>query len=82
MRPRDWRLRIADMLDGAETAISLVQGLERDAFLGDRVLVDPAIKNVTVVGEAATHVPDHVAARWPAACIPSDLREGAGRLAT
>jgi uncharacterized protein with HEPN domain len=62
---RDWRLRVADMLDAAEMAISLAAGLDRAKFLDDRVLVDAAIKNVTVIGEAATHVPDDVTERWP-----------------
>jgi len=62
---RDWRLRVADMLDAAETAVSIAKGLERDEFLSDRILVDAAIKNITVIGEAATHVPDDVAERWP-----------------
>ena len=48
MPRRDWRLRVADMIDAAETAIGIAKGLERDVFLGDRVLVDAAIK-----GEAA-----------------------------
>ncbi len=65
MPGRDWRLRVADILDAAETAIGLASGVDRAAFLGDRVLVDAAIKNITVVGEAATHVPEAVAARWP-----------------
>ena len=33
---RDWRLRVADMVDAAETAMSLTNGLERTEFLGDR----------------------------------------------
>jgi uncharacterized protein with HEPN domain len=53
------------MLDAAETAAALTKGIERDEFLGDRVLVDAAIKNITVLGEAAMHVPEDVAARWP-----------------
>jgi uncharacterized protein with HEPN domain len=53
------------MIDAAETAIGIAKGLERDVFLGDRVLVDAAIKNITVIGEAATHVPETVASRWP-----------------
>jgi uncharacterized protein with HEPN domain len=62
---RDWRLRVADMIDAAETAIGIAKGLERDVCLSDRVLVDAAIKNITVIGEAATHVPETVAVRWP-----------------
>jgi uncharacterized protein with HEPN domain len=53
------------MLDAAEMAISLAAGLDRAKFLDDRVLVDAAIKNVTVIGEAATHVPEDVTERWP-----------------
>jgi uncharacterized protein with HEPN domain len=40
-------------------------GLEKDDFVGDRVLVDAAIKNLSVLGEAATRVPDEVAEQWP-----------------
>ena len=65
MPPRDWRLRLDDMLDAAQTAISLADGLEKDDFVGDRVLVDAAIKNLSVLGEAATRVPDEVAEQWP-----------------
>ena len=53
------------MLDAAEMAISLATGLDCAKFLDDRVLVDAAIKNVTVIGEAATHVPEDVTERWP-----------------
>ncbi len=65
MPPRDWRLRLDDMLDAAQTAISLVDGLDKDEFVGDRILVDAAIKNLSVLGEAATRVPDEVAQQWP-----------------
>ena len=65
MPRRHWRLRIADTLDAAETAIGLTAELSRHAFLDDRTLTDAAIKNITVIGEAATHVPDEVAERWP-----------------
>ena len=64
MPPRDWRLRLDDMLDAALTAISLADGLEKDDFVADRVLVDAAIKNLSVLGEAATRVPDEVAQQW------------------
>jgi len=62
---RDWRLRVADMLDAAQTAMGLAEGLGKADFLADRVLVDAAIKNIGVLGEAAMHVPDEVVERWP-----------------
>jgi uncharacterized protein with HEPN domain len=35
-------LRIADMLDAAETAVRLAENLDQDTFFRDRVLVDAA----------------------------------------
>jgi uncharacterized protein with HEPN domain len=62
---RDWRLRVADMLDAAETAVSLTNGLEKAEFLADRTLVDASIKNLSVLGEAAAQIPDEIARQWP-----------------
>jgi len=53
------------MLDAAETAISIVEGFDRDELLADRILVDAVIKNLTVIGEAASRVPDEVTRCWP-----------------
>lgn len=52
------------MLDAAETAVRLAEGLDQNTFFADRVLVDAVIKNIAVLGEAATHVPDVVTERW------------------
>jgi uncharacterized protein with HEPN domain len=38
----DWRLRVADMIDAAETAMSLTNGLDKAEFLADRTLVGGA----------------------------------------
>ena len=65
MPRRDWRLRVADMLDAAETAISLAEGLGKAEFLADRTLVDASIKNMSVLGEAAAHIPVKVTQAWP-----------------
>ncbi|MHB1345034.1 MAG: HepT-like ribonuclease domain-containing protein [Thermoleophilia bacterium] len=64
MPRRHLRLRILDMLDAAETAVRLAEGLDQDDFFADRVLVDAVIKNIAVLGEAARHVPDVVTERW------------------
>jgi uncharacterized protein with HEPN domain len=65
MPRRDWRLRVADMPDAAETAMSLADGLEKSEFLADRTLVDASIKNMSVLGEAAAHIPDEIVQLWP-----------------
>lgn len=60
MPPRAWKLRIRDILG----AISAVQGytaeMEYEAFVTDRKTVDAVIRNLIVIGEAASHVPDEV----------------------
>ncbi|HET6497197.1 MAG TPA: DUF86 domain-containing protein [Thermoleophilia bacterium] len=65
MPRRDWRLRVAGMIDAAQTATSLTNGLEKAEFLADHTLVDTSIKNLSVLGEAATHIPDEIARQWP-----------------
>jgi len=65
VRRRDWHLRVADMVDAAETAMSLTNGLEKAEFLADRTLVDASIKNLSVLGEAAAHIPDEIIHQWP-----------------
>ena len=65
MPRRDWRLRVSDMVDAAETAMSLTSGLEKSEFLADRTLVDASIKNLSVLGEAAAHIPDEITQQWP-----------------
>lgn len=60
MPPRDWRLRIEDMLDAADAIEQFVKGLDFDSFRRDRKTVDAVVRNLEVIGEAARHIPDSV----------------------
>ena len=60
MPPRDWRLRIEDMLDAADAIEKFVKGGDFDTFRGDRKTVDAVVRNLEVMGEAARHVPDSI----------------------
>jgi len=62
--PRDWRLRIEDMLDAADAIAKFVERANFDAFCRDRKTVDAVIRNLEVIGEAARHVPDSVRERF------------------
>ena len=53
------------MPDAAKTAISLIDGLEKDEFVRDRILVDAATENLGVIGEAATRSPTRRRRRSP-----------------
>lgn len=60
MPPRQWRLRIEDMLDSAHAIEEFVEGLDFDAFRNDRKTVDAVVRNIEVIGEAARYVPETV----------------------
>ena len=60
MPPRDWRLRIEDMLDAADAIEKFVRGGDFDTFRRDRKTVDAVVRNLEVMGEAARHVPDSI----------------------
>jgi uncharacterized protein with HEPN domain len=47
--PRDWRLRVGDILDAIE---QYVVGLTFEQFTVDRKTVDAVVRNLEVIGEA------------------------------
>jgi len=63
--PRDWRIRVEDIIEAASAIAGYVQGLTYEAFAEDRKTVDAVVRNLEVIGEAARHVPDDVRARFP-----------------
>lgn len=65
MPPRDWRLRIEDILECIGKISHYTDGMGVDAFRENGLVVDAVIRNISVIGEAARHVPDDVVARHP-----------------
>ena len=65
MPPRDWRIRIEDIVEAASAIAGYVQGLTYEDFAEDRKTVDAVVRNLEVIGEAARHVPEDVRARFP-----------------
>jgi uncharacterized protein with HEPN domain len=63
--PRDWRIRIEDIIEAATAIAGYVQGLSFEEFGRDRKTVDAVVRNLEVIGEAARHVPEEVRARFP-----------------
>jgi len=66
--PRDWQLRIEDMLDALDAISTFVKGISLEAFCQDRKTVDAVVRNLKVIGEAARVLPEHV--RQPHPGIP------------
>ena len=63
--PRDWRMRIQDMLDAITKIQSYTAGMDYDTFRTDEKTVDAVIRNFQIIGEAARHIPAEVETRWP-----------------
>ena len=62
---REWRFYIQDMIDFAEKVLSYTDGLDLNTFIADERNYDATMRNLELIGEAATHVPSEVRAAYP-----------------
>jgi uncharacterized protein with HEPN domain len=58
--PREWRLYVEDMLAFCDKALAYTRGLDRSTFATDPMRYDATLRNLELIGEAATHVPANV----------------------
>jgi uncharacterized protein with HEPN domain len=65
MPPRDWTFRIQDILDAIAKIQRFVSGVDFDAFENDEEIMDAVVHNLTVIGEAATHIPSEITSSHP-----------------
>jgi uncharacterized protein with HEPN domain len=71
---RSWQERIQDILDAVDEIETFVAGMSRDEFLSDAKTIKAVAANLTIIGEAARHVPDTVFQAHPE--IPWPLMTG------
>jgi len=57
---RDWQLRIHDILEAAQGIRTYAAGMSFDDFLRDQRTIDAVVRKLTIIGEAAVHVPDSI----------------------
>ncbi len=62
---REWRFYIDDMISFAEKVIAYTDGFDRDGFIVSGLNYDATLRNLELIGEAASHVPDVVRAAHP-----------------
>jgi len=63
--PRDWRVRVADILSAVQDIDSHRATLTAQTFERDRKAVHAVLFNLVVIGEAARNVPDEVQKAHP-----------------
>lgn len=57
MSVRTWQERIEDILDAIAEIERFITGLSRDQFLVDAKSLKAVVADLTIIGEAAAHVP-------------------------
>jgi uncharacterized protein with HEPN domain len=74
MPPREWKLRIQDILDAIAKIRRYTDALTIDTLMADEKTVDAVMRNITIIGEASNHVPAAIRARHPG--VPWDEMRG------
>lgn len=62
---REWRLFLDDMIDFCETVLAYTEGFDQQSFIASRLHYDATVRNVELIGEAATHIPEDVMKQAP-----------------
>ena len=62
---RGWFFYIQDMIEFSEKVLSYTDGMDQDAFVADGRTYDATLRNLELIGEAATHIPNEVRAAHP-----------------
>ena len=64
MSPRDFIMRLEDILDAIGKIQAYVDGMDFKQFKADSRTVDAIVRNITIIGEAARHVPEGIVNRY------------------
>lgn len=62
---REWRFYLDDMIDFAEKVLAYTNGLDQAGFVSSRLTYDATLRNLELIGEAATHIPEDVRNTYP-----------------
>jgi len=57
---REWSFYVSDMIAFAEKVVAYTNGLDRERFVSCGLNYDATMRNLSMVSEAATHIPEHV----------------------
>lgn len=60
MSEREWRFYVTDMVGFCEKVLAFTQGLQQAQFVADAMCFDATVRNLELIGEAATHIPQDV----------------------
>jgi uncharacterized protein with HEPN domain len=56
---REWQFYLDDMIGFSEKIITYSSGLNQEDFIENQLVYDAVLRNLELIGEAATHIPEH-----------------------
>lgn len=62
---REWRFYVADMLEFADKVRTYTSGMDQATFVNEAIIYDATLRNLELIGEAATHIPSAIRDRHP-----------------
>ena len=66
MSEREWWFYWSDMTGFCEKVLLFSQGLQQAQFVADAMCFDATVRNLELVGEAASHIPQEIRNAHPA----------------
>lgn len=65
MPPRDWNLRIKDILESIAKISRYTEGITFEIFSADEMIIDAVVRNIAIIGEAARNIPVEIQEKYP-----------------
>jgi len=59
------RIRIQHMFDASKEALTFVEGITEENFSKNRMIILSVIKDIEIIGEAASRISDEIKSRYP-----------------
>jgi uncharacterized protein with HEPN domain len=60
MSEREWRFYVSDMIGFCEKVLAFTLGLQQEQFVADAMRFDATVRNLELIGEAASHIPQEL----------------------
>jgi uncharacterized protein with HEPN domain len=57
MSPRDWHIRLEDILEAIHSIQGYISGMDYEHFTMDRKTIDAVLRNLEIIGEASNFIP-------------------------
>ncbi len=65
MSHRNWKFRLEDIIASLDLISEYVTGVDYSTWITDRKTIDAVIRNLEIIGEAASHIPDDIQEQHP-----------------